>query len=79
MIYSTLCDKTIVPDFMYLLFVLPDDKQRKEIQSRAHSFKSNKKSICKDQMAKISIKKIPVDNKPLQKHCEPPKKQVCHV
>ncbi|RHN70261.1 putative ternary complex factor MIP1, leucine-zipper [Medicago truncatula] len=54
---------------------LPDDKQRKEIQSRAHSFKSNKKSICKDQMAKISIKKIPVDNKPLQKHCEPPKKQ----
>lgn len=79
MIYSTLCDKNIVPDFMYPLFVLPDDKQRKEIQSFAHSFKSSKRSICKGEMAKIPIKKIPVDNKSLQKHCEPPKKQVCHV
>lgn len=53
---------------------LPDDKQRKEIQSFT-PFKSSKRSICKGQLAKIPIKKIPVDNKPLQKHCEPPKKQ----
>jgi len=60
---------------MYLFFVLPDDKQRKEIQSCTHSFKSSKKSISKCHKAKFPIKKIPVNDKSLQKHCEPPKKQ----
>ncbi|CAJ2641041.1 unnamed protein product [Trifolium pratense] len=48
----------------------PEDRQGKEIQSFTHSYKLNKQSICKGQMAKI-----PIDNKSLQKCSEPPKKQ----
>ncbi|WJX34813.1 hypothetical protein P8452_22888 [Trifolium repens] len=48
----------------------PDDRQGKEIQSCTHSYKINKQSICKGQLAKI-----PIDNKSLQKRSEPPKKQ----
>jgi hypothetical protein len=66
--------RTVVTDFMYLMFVLPEERQGKEIQSCTHSYKINKQSICKGQMAKI-----PIDNKSLPKRCEPPKKQVCHV
>ncbi|XP_058786230.1 uncharacterized protein LOC131660885 isoform X3 [Vicia villosa] len=54
---------------------LPDDRQGKEIQSCTSSIKSSKQSICKGPTAKVSIKKVPIDNKSLHKRSEPPKKK----
>nr|XP_027190726.1 uncharacterized protein LOC101496335 isoform X2 [Cicer arietinum] len=58
-----------------LTTALPDDKQGKSIQSSAHSFKCSKQSICKDQMTKTPIKKIPSENKSLHTRLKPPNKQ----
>ncbi|CAI8599208.1 unnamed protein product [Vicia faba] len=54
---------------------LPDDRQGKEIQSCTLSFKSSKQSICKGPTTKVSIKKVPIDDKSLHKRSEPPKKK----
>ncbi|KAG5033929.1 hypothetical protein JHK87_008839 [Glycine soja] len=54
---------------------LPKDRHGKENQSCTNSFKSNKQSTCKGQTTKSPIKKLPIDNKSLQKRRDPPKKQ----
>ncbi|RZC05649.1 uncharacterized protein LOC114414700 isoform X1 [Glycine soja] len=54
---------------------LPKDRHGKENQSCTSSSKSSKQSICKGQTTKSPIKKLPIDNKSLQKRRDPPKKQ----
>ncbi|XP_020219024.1 uncharacterized protein LOC109802192 isoform X2 [Cajanus cajan] len=54
---------------------LPKDRHGKENQSCTNSSKSSKQSICKGQTTKSPIKKLPVDNKSLQKRWDPPKKK----
>ncbi|TKY75097.1 NEK protein kinase [Spatholobus suberectus] len=51
------------------------DRHGKENQSGTNSSKSSKQSICKGQTTKTPIKKLPVENKSLQKRWDPPKKQ----
>ncbi|KAI5404377.1 uncharacterized protein LOC127088174 isoform X2 [Lathyrus oleraceus] len=54
---------------------LSDDRQGKEIQSCTPPFKSSKQSTCKGPTAKVSNKKIPINDKSLRKRSEPPKKK----
>ncbi|XP_068482525.1 uncharacterized protein [Phaseolus vulgaris] len=54
---------------------LPKDRHGKENQSCTNSSKSSKQSICKGLTTKSPIKKLPTDNKSVQKRWDPPKKQ----
>ncbi|KAF7817522.1 Ternary complex factor MIP1 [Senna tora] len=57
------------------MIVLPEDWQGKENQSCTNSFKRSKQSSCKVQTTRTPIKKLPTDNKSVQKRCNPHKRQ----
>ncbi|XP_057428104.1 uncharacterized protein LOC130721307 isoform X2 [Lotus japonicus] len=54
---------------------LPEAKEQKENQPYTISTKRSKQSMYKGQTTEVPIKKLPMDNKPLKKHWNLPKKQ----
>ncbi|KAK7283313.1 hypothetical protein RIF29_12746 [Crotalaria pallida] len=54
---------------------LPADREEKENQSCSNSSMRSKQSTCTGQATRNSTKKLPIDNKSLQKSCDLPKRQ----